>query len=96
MEYQCKDEEGAPEITNIPRRPMPQDKSLYGDDEGDLVSTFCTVGTNIQDRLEEAARQSTPTHNTGPGNVITPAISTHMKAQGSPLLQAVPLLWIAL
>ena len=34
------------------------------------------MGTNIQDWLEEVARQSTPMHNTGPGNVITPAVST--------------------
>ena len=76
MEYQWENEEGASEITNIPRRPLPRDKSLYGDDEGDSVSTFRTAGTNIQDRLEEAARQSTPTHNKGPGNVITPAVPT--------------------
>ena len=55
---------------------MPLDKSLYGDDEGDSVSTFRTAGTNIQDQLEEVARQSTPTHNTGSGNVITPAVTT--------------------
>jgi hypothetical protein len=76
LEYQWEDDEVATEITNVPGRPAPRDKSLYGDDDGDSVSTFRTDGASIQERLEEAARQSTPLPNTGPGNVITPAIST--------------------
>ena len=49
VEYQWENEEGATKITSIPRRPTPRDKSLYGDDEGDSVSTFRTDGTNIQE-----------------------------------------------
>ena len=55
MEYQWEDDEVAMEITNVLGRLAPRDKSLYGNDDGDLVSTFHTDGASIQERLEEAA-----------------------------------------
>jgi hypothetical protein len=40
LEYQWEGEVVAMEVTNVPRRPDPREKSLYGDDGGDSVSTF--------------------------------------------------------
>jgi hypothetical protein len=39
-EYQWAEEGGAVAITGTPKRPDPKEKSLYGDDGGDSVSTF--------------------------------------------------------
>jgi hypothetical protein len=39
-EYQWIEDRGAVEITNTPKRPDPMEKSLYGNNGGDLVSTF--------------------------------------------------------
>jgi hypothetical protein len=64
----------AAEFSSVPKRPDPKEKSLYGDDDGDSVSTFRTGGASIQERLEQAAKQGTPPANTSTGTIITPAI----------------------
>jgi hypothetical protein len=58
-----------------PRRPDPKEKSLYGDDGGDSVSTFRTGSESIQAKLKVAANQGTPTAAAGMGTIITPAPS---------------------
>jgi hypothetical protein len=63
----------ADEIMGGPRRPDPKEKSLYGDDGGNSVSTFQTGSESIQEKLKAAANQGTPTMATGMSMVITPA-----------------------
>jgi hypothetical protein len=46
-EYQWIEDGGGVEITNTPKRPDPKEKSLYGDDGGDSVSTFRMGGASI-------------------------------------------------
>jgi DNA uptake protein ComE-like DNA-binding protein len=72
-EYQWIEDRGAVEITNTPKRPDPKEKSLYGDDGGDSVSTFQMGGASIQMRLEELANQNTPQMGKGTAQAITPA-----------------------
>jgi hypothetical protein len=47
-EYQWIEEGAAAEFTNLHKHPDPKEKSLYGDDKGNSVSTFCTGGASIQ------------------------------------------------
>jgi hypothetical protein len=47
-EYQWIEDRGVVEITDTPKRPDPKEKSLYGDDGGDSVSTFQMGGATIQ------------------------------------------------
>lgn len=75
-EYQWEVERAGTEVTNLPKRPDPKDKSLYGDDDGDSVSTFHTGGASIQSRLEEAAKATTPLVHTSTAPTITPVQST--------------------
>jgi hypothetical protein len=74
-EYQWAEDGMAVEITGGPRRPDPKEKSLYGDDGGDSVSTFRTGSESIQAKLKVAANQGTPTAAAGMGTIITPAPS---------------------
>jgi hypothetical protein len=55
-EYQWLEDGVTVELTNLPRWPDPKEKSLYGDDGGDSIPTFCTM----KEQLEEAAQQKTP------------------------------------
>jgi hypothetical protein len=71
-EYQWIEDGTTVELTGGPKRPDPKEKSLYGDDGGDSVSTFHTRGASIQDRLEKAAKQNTPKAAEGTGSIITP------------------------
>jgi hypothetical protein len=75
-EYQWEVERAGTEVTNLPKRPDPKDKSLYGDDDGDSVSTFHTGGASIQSQLEEAAKATTPLVHTSTAPIITPVQST--------------------
>jgi hypothetical protein len=79
-EYQWIEDGMAVELTGVPKRPDPKEKSLYGDDGGDSVSTFCTGGASIQERLEEAAKQNTPMAAEGTGSIITP-VSTNQQGE---------------
>ena len=47
-EYQWLEDGVAVELTNVPKRPDPKDKSPYGDDGGDSVSTFRTMREHLR------------------------------------------------
>jgi hypothetical protein len=78
-EYQWLEDGAAVELTNVPKRPDPKEKSLYGDDGGDSVSTFRTM----KDQLEEAAQQKTPKAGVDTGQVVTPAASAQQEDTSS-------------
>jgi hypothetical protein len=78
-EYQWLEDGAAVELTNVPKRPDPKEKSLYGDDGGDSVSTFRTM----KERLEEAAQQKTPNAGVCTGQVVTPAASAQQEDTSS-------------
>jgi hypothetical protein len=78
-EYQWLEDGAAVELTNVPKRPDPKEKSLYGDDGGDSVSTFRTM----KERLEEAAQQKTPKAGVGTGQVVTLAASAQQEETSS-------------
>jgi uncharacterized spore protein YtfJ len=82
-EYQWLEEGAAVELINVPKRPDPKEKSLYGDDGGDSVSTFRTGVASIKERLEEAAQQKTPKAGAGTGQVVTPVASTQQEDTSS-------------
>jgi hypothetical protein len=84
-EYQWAEEGGAVVITGTPKRPDPKEKSLYGDDGGDSVSTFRTTGANMQERLEDSAKQGTPQAEKHASMVITPSASIQ---QGDPTIHS--------
>jgi hypothetical protein len=71
-EYQWIEDGGGVEITNTPKRPDPKEKSLYGDDGGDSVSTFRMGGASIHTRLEDSANQTTPQMGKSTAHAITP------------------------
>lgn len=70
LEYQWEEVGGSAKFTNVPRRPDPNEKSLYGDDGGDSVSTFNTK--TMQERLEEASQRVSTPVNTRPSATVTP------------------------
>ena len=74
-EYQWLEDGATVELINIPKCPDPKEKSLYGDDGGDSVSTFRTM----KERLEEAAQQKTPKAVGDTGQVVTPVASTQQE-----------------
>jgi hypothetical protein len=74
-EYQWAEDGMAVEIKGGPRWPDPKEKSLYGDDGGDSVSTFRTGSESIREKLKVAANQGTPTAAAGMGTIVTPAPS---------------------
>jgi hypothetical protein len=71
-EYQWIEDGGGVEITNTPKRPDPKEKSLYGDDGGDSVSTFRMGGASIHTRLEDSVNQTTPQMGKSTAHAITP------------------------
>jgi hypothetical protein len=75
-EYQWAEEGTKIKIAGVPKRPDPKERSLYGDDGGDSVSTFRTGGASMQERLEEAAKQENLKVSTGMGAPITPGAMT--------------------
>jgi hypothetical protein len=78
-EYQWLEDGATVELINVPKRPDPKEKSLYGDDGGDSVSTFRTM----KERLEEAAQQKTPKAVGDTGQVVTPVASTQQEDTSS-------------
>ena len=78
-EYQWLEDGATVELTYGPKRPDPKEKSLYGDNGGDSVSTFHTM----KERLEEAAQQKTPKAGVGTGQVVTPAESAQQEDTSS-------------
>jgi hypothetical protein len=75
-EYQWAEEGIKVKIMGVSKRPDPKERSLYGDDGGDSVSTFRTGGASMQGRLEDAAKQDIPKVSTGAGTPITPGAMT--------------------
>jgi hypothetical protein len=78
-EYQWLEEEAVVELKNVPKRPDPKEKSLYGDDGGDSVSTFRTM----KEQLEEVPQWKTPTATGGTGRAVTPVAFTHQEDTSS-------------
>jgi hypothetical protein len=75
-EFQWETLGGKEETSKPVQRPLPTDTTLYGDDDGDSVSTFRTTRGNIQQQLEAASKQSATngdeTSSALPASQVTP------------------------
>jgi hypothetical protein len=76
------------EVSKSVQRPPPTDKTLYGDDDGDSVSTFRTTRSNFQQQLEAASKppktDGDESSSVPPASQVTPSPHSSLTSARTP------------